>query len=265
MKYEDNNQLQPISDQPAGVSLRYIVFSILNRIDDSSMKEYRRLMQIAIECVQEEMRLYHAASIEVFYGKVNEHGILQMPPDCVDWIKIGFQINGQLYNLAVNDNMVLNRGTKCGVDVREMIKGGLQVFSPLNGYYYTDHFSPAGRYMGGLYGLGGGFSQAVYRWDKTMNRFQIDGNLMNQELIVEYKSSGISAGTIIERELVAPVRNYVRWHRIEDDPLTPRSEKDAKQDQYEKSVEMLRSFRNRMTMREFLDTKYRTSKQTIKR
>jgi len=263
--FEDNNQVQPIKNFGAGVSLRYVVFSVLNRIADESMQEYRKLMQIAIECLTEEMRLYNAASLEVFYGKVNEAGILQMPPDCMDWVKIGFQVNGQLYNLAVNNNMVLNRGTVCGVDVRTMMKGGLATFSPLDGYFYADHISPTGRYMGALYGIGGGFASAVYRWDKQMNRFQVDGSLINSELIVEYKSTGIKPGTIIEREIVGPLRNYLLWQRIEHDPLTPRNEKEAKERQYNESVEKLRSYTNMFTLREFLDTKYRTVKQGMKR
>lgn len=263
--WEQNNQVEPVKNQGAGVTLRYVVLSALNRVGDTSMHSYRQLMQIAIECLRDEMRMFNSVALEVFYGKVNEAGILQMPPDCLNWIKIGIELNGQLYNLAVNNEMVLNRGTMCGNDLRTMLKGSFGGFSPTDGFYYADHFAPSGRYLGGLYGVGGGFAAPVYRWDNTLKRFQINGSLINSEVIVEYSSTGIKPGTIIENELITPLRNYIIWQRIENDPRVGRNEKDSKERQYNESVERLRSYVNRFTLREFLDTKYRHVKQGIKR
>jgi len=42
---------------PAVVTVRYVVMSVLNRLQDYSMKQYLRLTQIAIEGFSEDRRL----------------------------------------------------------------------------------------------------------------------------------------------------------------------------------------------------------------
>lgn len=249
----------------AGQTIRYVIMSTLNRLGQYSMHNYRRMAQMAIECVKEEIRMYHAASIEVYKTKVGDAGIVTLPPDAEDWIKVGFEINGQIFNLAVNDNMVLNRATKCGEDLRKVIQGGLRVFSPVDGYYYGDYFNNDGGYVTAMYGLGGGWTSVVYRYDRTMRRFQFDGPVIGREIYIEYKSTGIKQGTILEPELIAPIRNFIIWQMIENDQRVPMNEKERKKEQYENSIEKLRDFRSKFTMREFLDTKYRTLTQSIKR
>ena len=257
-----NNQ-QRITEQPAAVTVRYCVMNALMRTGDHSMNEYFELLQLALDCVR-DMRLYNEASIEVAYLQANEAGIIEFPRDMIDYIKIGVELNGSLWNLTLNDNMILNRAQKCGTDIREMQKGiGTESFNG-GGYFYAPHFR-TGQYVPALYGAGGGFNQAYYRVDNKMRQIQIDGYLKNNELIIEYKSSGISAGSIISSQSIPVIREYVLWQRIENDPRIPANQKQRKQDQYEREVEKLRTYTNNFTLQEFLDMCYSTSKQGLKR
>lgn len=264
--WTQNNEKVAALDIPAGKTLRSIVMSVMNRVKNYSMTEYKGLMQIAIECVSEELRLYHAASIDVLYTYVDETGIVQMPPHCLKYIKIGVNLGGYLYILGMNEDIVLSRGTKCGASVDDIARNGITSFSPLDGYFFTDHIDPDGGYVPALYAMGGGFTNPQYRYDEKLKRFQLNGSsLYKKQVIVEFQSTGVSPGTIIEQELISPIRNYLIWQRIENDPRIPANEKDRKREQYHDSIEMMRAYRNMFTMQEFLDGKYRASKQSIKR
>lgn len=261
-KFLENNQKR-VHESSALVSIRYCVMNAIMRTGDYSMNEYFPLLQLAIDCVR-DMRLYNEASVEVAYLIPNEAGIIEWPADMMDYIKIGIPINGQLYNLTVNDNMLLNRAQKCGVDIRQMQKG-VGFLPPINdGYAYAPHFRGS-QYVQGLYGLTGGFNTAYYRVDDKMRQIQFDGFLLNNEVVLEYKSTGISAGSIISAQAIPVVREYVLWQRIENDPRIPLNQKQRKQDQYDMEVMKLRDITNNFTVQEFLDTLWSTSKQTPKR
>ncbi len=257
-----NNQ-QRVKESSAMVSIRYCVMNALIRTGDHSMNEYFPLLQLAIDCVR-EMRMFDEASIEVAYLIPNEAGIIEWPSDMMDYVKIGIPIKGQLYNLTVNDNMLLNRAQKCGVDIRQMQKG--IGFPPVasDGYFYAPHFRN-GQYVEGLYGLTGGFNTGYYRVDDKMRQIQLDGFLLNNEVVLEYKSTGISAGSVISAQAIPVVREYVLWQRIENDPRIPTTQKERKKGQYEEQVAKLRDITNNFTVAEFLDTLWSTSKQTPKR
>jgi hypothetical protein len=266
MNWEQNNQVIRPANVAAGKTLRQVVMSTLNRVGNYSTNEYKRLMQIAIECVSEEIRLYHAANVEVFYTKVGDSGIIEMPKDCLKYIKIGINIGGFLYILSVNEDIILNRATRCGSPVDDIVRGGLSVFSPVDGYYFSEHANPQGQIVSAMYGLGGGFTNPQFRWDDTAKRFQLAGTaLIGREVIVEYQSTGVSPNTIIEQELISPIRTYLTWQRIENDPRVPANEKDRKMDQYHRAIELMRTYKNMFTIQEILDTKYSNTSQSIKR
>lgn len=257
-----NNQ-QRVHEQNANVSIRYCVMSAINRTGDHSMNEYFSDLQLAIDCVR-ELRLYHEASIEVFYAQPNDAGIVEFPPDMIDYVKVGIEVCGQLFNLTINENMVLNRAQRCGEDLRKMQRGAGVLPQLTGGYLFAPHFRGS-QYVEGLYGLGGGFNVAYYKPDYKMRRFQFDGFLKNNEVIIEYKSTGISAGSIISAQAIPVIREYILWQRIENDPRVAVSQKQRKQDQYNDAVQMLRDYTNNFTMQEFLDTMYSTYKQSPKR
>ncbi len=257
-----NNQ-QRTTEVASCVTLRYCVMNALLRTGDVSMNEYWPMLQLAIDCVR-DLRLYNEASIEVAYCVVNEAGIVEWPADMIDYTKVGVEIRGQLWNLTVNNDMVLNRAQKCGVDIRTMQKGYDTSLIGSTGYYYAPHFY-SGAYVQNLYGSSGGFNQAYFRSDPKMRQFQFDGFLRNNEVIIEYKSTGIGAGTIVTPQLIPVLREYQLWQRIENDPRVPANQKQRKQDQYDAEVMKLSAYNNRFTVAEYLDSHYSTVKQGIKR
>jgi hypothetical protein len=92
----------------AVVTLRYVVMSVLNRIKDYTMRDYKFYMQLAIEGFT-ELSLWHMSNLEVIYLTMNEAKVVYLPADFIDYTKIGVPINGKLRVLTKHNNILLPR------------------------------------------------------------------------------------------------------------------------------------------------------------
>lgn len=257
------NQTEPSGQIGAQVNLNYIVRNLQNDMEDYSMQQYKRLLQIVINGVR-QLRLYGQPAIQVYYAQINEAGIIKFPPDYLDYTKIGIFIHGQFVTLSVNPNMALNRDQECGVDIRTMYKdNGLGILNLYGGYYWAPHFWN-GQYNGGLYSAGGGWNTAYFKVDKVAQQIQFDGVIRCDQVVIEYASTGISAGTILPAELIEPLKNWTDWQRVLRKDNVALSVKQAKQALYDQSVRDLRSFNNKFTYSEYLDNLRRHFKQSPK-
>lgn len=90
------------------VTLRYVVMSVLNRLKDYTMRDYKFYMQLAIEGFT-ELSLYHMSNLEVIYLTMNDAKVVYLPADFVDYTKIGVPINGKLRVLTKHNNILLPR------------------------------------------------------------------------------------------------------------------------------------------------------------
>ena len=99
------------SPKTAGlVTIRYVVLSTLNRLQDYSMKKYLHLLQIALECYMEELVPFHiGAGISVEYLKMSAAKTCALPTDYQNWNKIGYPLNGKLRVITRNDSILLPR------------------------------------------------------------------------------------------------------------------------------------------------------------
>lgn len=259
------NQSEPEGQIGAIVNLDYVVSNVQNELNDYSMAQYKRLLQLAIDGLR-QLRIYHAGSLQVAYLQVNSAGIVAFPKDYIDYSKIGVYVHGQVVTLTINDNMALNRAKRCSEDIRVMEKdtSGAIVSGLSDGYYFTPHFRGT-QYIGSLYGLGGGINQAYYRVDKAARQIQFNGYIPNsKEIVLEYKSTGISAGTIISAEEIDPLKKWVHQYRVEYDDRVSLATKERRENQLITSINNLRTFRGKFTMAEYMDTLYRSHKQSPK-
>lgn len=259
----DGNQTTPEGQIGAMVPLSYIVYNLQNDMEDYTTQQYKRLLQIVINGVR-HLRLYGQPAIQVYYAQINEAGIIKLPPDYLDYTKIGLFVHGQVVTLTVNNNMALNRAQECAVDIRTMYKdNGLALNSIVGGYYFTPHYYQ-NQYVGGLYGVGGGFNVAYYRVDKQANQIQFDGVIRAGQVVIEYESTGISVGTLVPAEMIEPLKTWTDWQKMERDDRVSLSVKKDKERQFGDAVRSLRSFNNKFTKSEYLDTLYRHYKQSPK-
>lgn len=95
---------------PGVVTIRYVVMSLLNRMQDYSMKRYKHLLQICLEGYMEELVPFHlGAGLEVCYLKMSAAKTCALPTDYTNWNKIGYPLNGKLRVITRNDSILLPR------------------------------------------------------------------------------------------------------------------------------------------------------------
>lgn len=255
-----------IPKTPGLVTIRYIVMSVLNRIQDYSMKQYLRLCQIAIEGFSEEFALFHIGnSLEVVYLHMSAAKSVALPADFIDYTKIGVPINGKLQVLTKHDNLLLPRiFDDTGEEVGNMDAGDEEGIS--NAIFFSDHFRN-GQFIGGLYGLPGGIDQAYYRVDMENRQIVFSGSTPRSEIVLEYISTGLKpdGSSLIPREVVAPLRAYVLWQMVENDTRIAYNEKERRKREFTELTEAMRSFKNAFTKDEYLRMIWGQSQQSVKR
>ena len=260
---------------PALVSTRYVVMSVLNRLQDYSMRSYLRLTQICIEGII-ELNLFHTnEGIEVVYLHMSSAKTCQLPADFIDYRKIGFPINGKLRVITKHDNLLLPRTFYGSVidgvftpDSGEVVGNADEGndIGTTSGIYFYPHYRD-GAYVGGLYGLPGGIDTAYYRIDKENRQIVFSGSTTRSEIVLEYISSGLKqdGSSLIPRECVAALRTYILWMKDENDPRVAYNAKERLKREHEETIEALRSFENAFTKDEYLRMIYSTTHQSVKR
>jgi hypothetical protein len=261
---------------PGLVTIRYVVMSVLNRLQDYSMKNYLRYSQIAIEGYSEELSMFHIKnSLEVVYLHMSAAKTCELPADFVDYVKIGYPIDGKLRVITNKESILLPRTfygsmvggvliPDSGDSVGNMDEGTDVGLS--NGVYFSSHWRN-GQFCGGLFGLPGGVDDAYYRIDRENRQIIFSGSTPRSEIVLEYIGTGLRAdgSSLIPRECVAALRTYVLWQKDENDPRVAYNAKERLKRLHEEEIEALRSFQNSFTKDEYLQMVRSTTHQSIKR
>jgi len=247
------------------VSIRQVVMSTLNRIKDYTMRDYYHLMQIAIEGYT-ELNLWHLDNIEVVYLTMDPNTkTVSLPADFVDWVKVGIPTNGKLKVIKRHDKILYPRLLDDGVtpigntDADDTVDAASLV-------YFSDHIR-SGQFVGGLFGMSGGVSDASYRFDRERRTFAFTGTVTDNYIVLEYISAGVNltGSTTIPREAEPALRTYILWQMVENDPRVSQSEKARREDNHDKAVAMLRDFQDIFTPEEYRQMLFGTYRQTPKR
>lgn len=248
------------------ITFDYVVNSVFNQLNNYTQREYDRYLQFAIEGFG-QLNLSNITTIRVEHLQMNDAKVVELPPDYIDYVKVAVCINGRLWTLSLNENMCVPRAEICGVPVRDIVVADPQNLTiPGDGYLFPDHYFN-GRFIGGLYGIGGGFNIAYFKVDKERRQMIFSGTIPNDEVVLEYKSTGVSKNntTLIPFQALAALKAYIHWQRVEYDPNVSMGEKQRKKDLYEEECNVLNTFERSFTVDEYLDMCYRSSKQSPKR
>jgi len=259
------------------VNINYVVNLVLLDLDNHTTSLRKKITQYAILGYQ-NLNMYIMPQIKVAYLKQNDNFTVNLPNDFIDYLKIGINHNGTVITLSMNDNMAFPRADcleECGCetpktnsdDVSKTVSIlGSKYIDPGYGYYFAEHYRN-GQYVGEMYGMGGGVSFAQFRVDDANRQIAIDKFLPNKEIILEYKSSGISqdGSTVVPRESVEALRAYIHWQLSWYSTKIPAVQKQQFQQQYYVEYNKLQRFKSSFTMDEYLDNKYSVSTRTVKR
>jgi hypothetical protein len=258
--------MSTVAPKIAGVvSLRHVVMSYLNRIEDYSMRHFYRLMQIAIEGYA-ELNLFHLDNVEVVYLTMDPVSkIVSLPADFIDWLKVGIPVSGKLKVLLRHDKILLPRLLDDGVTpIGNADAPDTTDMSSL--VYFSDHIRN-GQFVAGLFGMPGGVSDASYRFDRERRTFVYTGSVSNNYIVLEYISSGVNltGSTTIPREAEPALRTYLLWQAVENDPRVAYNEKERRKRNYEEELAALDFFQSCFTADEYRQMLYSSSRQTPKR
>jgi len=244
------------------LSLLQVVKSFMSERGEKSLTNIEKYVQMAIEGYS-DMQLFEVNTIDVAYLAVNpDTNTAELPVDFVTMTKIGVEIAGRMWTLTVNNDLILPRPeTICPVAI-EAVTESVVVDG---GYFFAPHYR-YGRYTNTLYGVGGGFNIAYYRIDMNRRVIYFHGNVPNDEVILEYKSSGVKAGgAIVPRQAVPALKAYLHWKTAEYDFRVPMNEKQRKENLYDKELYKLKTIECSFNVSEYLDNLYSTMSQAPKR
>jgi hypothetical protein len=249
-----DNQVSGLTD------LSYVVAEVLNELEDYSQNQTQRLLALGISVIR-DLRIYDQASIQVAYLKVNEAGIIPFPHDYIDYVEIGVRDRGQIRPLTLDNSMLLDRGESCAQPTRKMVNtvsGGVSDIGLRFGYYLNNVFTPT------YYGISGGRNSAYYKIDKAANRIQFDGIIIDGEVVLVYKSTGIGPNTTFGQEMINPIKAGIHYKRVEHNLNVPMNHKQMLKQDYDSEILKLRAFTQKFTRSEYMDIFHRYKKQTQK-
>lgn len=247
-------------DTPNTIKLEQAVFSVMNELQDMNSDKFEYYLQLAIEGYR-DINIFDCNMIRVVHLQCNSTGIYNLPSDFITYRKIGILYNGQVWTLTLNNDLALPRHECCGAQTPEQ-----PYVDNKSAYYFAPHYYN-GSYTSGLYAVGGGVNISYYRLDLERNQLILSPNVIGKEIILEYKSTGVSMDleSMIPVTTLQAIKAYIHWRRIEFDDKIPMNNKVRKQQLYDDEVTKLRLLENKFTKDEFLDMIYSTMGQSVKR
>ena len=179
------------------------------------------------------------------------------PDDMLFYSEV-YVINGsQKHLLTRNDKMPLITDIECGEETNN------NTTSPLTPSVLAPYYS-----YSRLYNVAGGWNSAYYRPNDAMRRFQFQGVIPNNEVYVEYVSTGINVSgvTYIRREAVEALVYYIHWKTVEHAPYqaVPMNDKMYRQQNFEREARLLNKKVHGLSAREIMDLLAQGIKRTPK-
>lgn len=251
------------------VTLDYIVRLVLMDLDDYSLAFYKKYLQYAILGFQ-DVNLFTIQSLRVAYLPLNQNTkSVDLPDDFIMYSKIGFNKGGELATFSINKDLMLTRDTdSCGNLLNDNATGQDSGIGPFyNLEYYTPHYRN-GQFVGEMFGgTGNKNADGEFRIDKELRKITFGSEVSASEIILEYKSSGVSGdgSTVVPREYIEVLRAYVHWQRKEYNDKMAQSEKDRLRRRYTDEFEKVRNLEFSFTIEEYYDSTRSTYKQSPKR
>jgi hypothetical protein len=261
MRTED--QSLPQGQVEALVTVDVIVAEMLNDLGVYTTTEKQRLTGLVIPAIR-EIRLFHKASIQVAYPKINEAGIVAFPDDLIDYIQIGIPVMGRIQDLGLDNKMLIDRSMDCGDPSREMqqyVGNG----SPINfiSNNNLDNFGGSNTFTPTWYGSRV-MKTAYYKVDEVARQIQFNGRIPNDQIVLVYKSSGISLNTLIPTVMIKPIKAIVMSERVVHSLSVPDNYKERLKIRQKEAIEELRAFTQKFTMAQYKQVLYESKRQTPK-
>lgn len=238
-------------------NLDYIVRTVLSSTGEQSLDKYQQLLQFAVRGFR-ELNLQCSTVAKIKYIEMLDNKAIDLPMDYVKYLKIGIVINGHVVILGSDPTLALNEDySACGDPLEIAMNSDRNTdLSFLNfGYWWSNGFHN-GQYVGGIYGLGGGYNKYGYfRVNEERNQIQFTSNIPTSSIILEYISDGLNPdGTAsVPTQATECLIAYVMWKIKQYKRNTPLGEVKMAFDNYVMEFNKLKHFNLMFSVQEYLD------------
>lgn len=211
-------------------TLDQVVREACMETDDHGMHNYNKFMLWAMEGLQ-EMRIDDFQEIKSILVTTTTIATVPFPVDMVKWTKIGEVSGDRIKVFTINNSIMLNHKTDCGVEQNNAqyksatyIDLSRQAEESVKGYLFYGYGT-----SGAIYGYGNGTQgDGQFRVDKSRREFQFSSQYASKDIVLEYVSSGLnpSGQSYIEESIRKAVKEYIFWWKTERDRSASGGEKD---------------------------------------
>lgn len=217
-------------------TLDQIVREACMETDDHGMHNYNKFMLWAMEGLQ-EMRIDDFQEIKSILVTTSTIATVPFPVDMVKWTKIGEVSGDRVKVFTINNSIMLNHKTDCGV---EQNNNKYEAKTPYNlskdlevGYWFNGYGSST------IYGYGNGVQgDGQFRVDKSRREFQFSSQYASKPIVLEYVSTGLnpSGQSYIEESIRKAVKEYIFWWKTERDRTASGGEKERAKYLYDQAA-----------------------------
>lgn len=236
-------------------TIREIALQVINRSGEYSMDDVERLIQIGIEGYTDMNYYDMQSSLSKARKEVTDSLAINLPANFIRDIVVSVMVGGQLTPLW-KDDLNTYSDIECGEEHPALNLNEVDWLNRVrNGYDVGANFGKNGDY--------------AYKYTIDYKKRQMFFNRMvpGGEVYIDYIGTGISndGNTYIPIEASTPLRNYIMWQMAYLDPRIGVSEKQRREDVYERSLAKMRFAQNMMTAQEYRDQHYKSLMQIPKR
>lgn len=254
-------------------TLDYCVKSALSDIGETGLRYYQQFLKFGIDCYRRMnlgglMPTNTSIMLDI---DTNTHSA-ELPPDYVDFLKIGLCINGHVVNFDYNETICtgVQLGgadfcTDCASQIDSDITNiGCGCTDGLVGWWWYP-YSYNDAWYGGLYGYSGARYHGGYKI--VCNRICFDSHVKVDRVLLEYKSNGIAgAATIVPEGAIGVVRAYIHLQRVKfSKDRTTRLEIVPFKSEYNAELMGFRARKAAMTAHDWKHAYLQSFSQTVKR
>jgi len=206
--------------------LNYCVNSTLADIDKNETKAYLRHLKWANDAFRRLNLAGGLPTIKTATLVVDKAtNTVTLPNDYISYTKIGLCINGHLLNFDMDDTLCLQSAEPASVcpcsdeEISTAIQGccnGNWGGDSWASWYYPFYSQwHNGQYVAGIYGAGAGFRRGGYKINLEANKIQFNSCVTADEIVLEYKSSGLSTdgNAVVPQDAIPPILAYIHWRR----------------------------------------------------
>lgn len=235
-------------DSSGQIKVHDIVHSYMNE-NAEPIDQFFRYLQIVIEGLT-QLNIKTSYGIKVFFTSVNDINVVHFPSDLISLSRVGILYNGTIWPLTKNDMISLPDGDICGVEVVSDVNLNERAIpTSLN------------------YAKGGAYNIGDYKIDHRDRRIIFKGNLRDETIILEYKSSGVSLDgeTYLPISLLPVLKEYLHWTLIKRKKDVPNVEKQRAKIDYINARNDFVKAKHSFSLADVLDAIYSGIGQGVKR